>query len=127
MNVSISVDDLADAIREELEGYQQDVSDGIKRSVKQAAGMCRDEIQQASPVLTGDYQRGWRTSTDYESAEDIRITVYNRTDYQLTHLLENGHLTRDGVTRVEGIPHIAPAEQHVAQVLMDKAKVVVRR
>lgn len=126
MSTIVSVDSMADAIRKELETYNQTVTDGIKKSARKVARQCREEIQNASPVLTGDYQKGWQVSTAYEGPEDIRLLVHNRTDYQLTHLLEDGHLTRDGVTRVEGKPHIAPAEQHAAQALLGKAKVVVR-
>lgn len=126
MSTMVSVDDLADAIQDELEKYREDVTDGVKKSVQAAAKQCRDEIKDASPVRTGRYRKGWRASTAYESAEDIRIMVHNKTDYQLTHLLEKSHLTRDGVTRTTAIPHIAPAEKHAAETLENKVKVVVR-
>lgn len=126
MSKSITVDALAAAVAGELESYRQEVTDGVKQSVKDAGTQCLKEIRAASPVLTGRYRRGWKTSKAYESAEEIRVIVHNKTDYQRTHLLENGHLTRDGVSRVPGIPHIAPAEEHAAQTLQNKVKVVVR-
>lgn len=126
MSRSITVDALAAAVSAELESYRQEVTDGVKQSVKDAAVLCREEIRAASPVRTGRYRKGWQTSKAYESSEEIRVIVHNKTDYQRTHLLENGHLTRDGVSRVPGIPHIAPAEEHAAQTLQNKVKVVVR-
>lgn len=51
MSTLVSVDDLADAIQDELEKYREDVTDGVKKSVQAAAKQCRDEIKDNSPVL----------------------------------------------------------------------------
>lgn len=120
-----TIDGLADAIAKELSEYSQDVTDGLKKSVKQVAKECRDEIVQNSPVLTGSYKKGWATKVNYESDDDIRITVLNKTNYQLTRLLEYGHAMPTG-GRVEGKPHIRPAEKHASEKLMRKVKVVVK-
>lgn len=125
--MKVNIDQLADAISEELEGYSQEITDRLKTEVRQVARECRDEIRDNSPRLTGDYRKGWRTTTDYESREDIRVTVHNKTDYQLTHLLEDGHAIKGGMGRVEGIPHIAPAEEHVAEKLETRVKVAIRK
>lgn len=121
----IRVEDLASAIEEELSAYSQEVTDGLKKEVKQVAKECKEEIQQNSPVLTGSYKKGWTSQVAYENQEDIRVVVRNKTDYQLTHLLENGHAKVTG-GRVEGHPHIAPAEQNAEKKLLKKVKVVVR-
>lgn len=120
-----TIDGLADAIAKELSEYSQDVTDGLKKSVKQVANECKDEIVQNSPVLTGSYKKGWGTKISYEASDDIRVTVRNKTDYQLTHLLEYGHAMPTG-GRVEGKPHIRPAEENAAEKLMQKVKVVVK-
>lgn len=123
--MSIKVDDLAKAVAEELEQYSQDVTDGVKKEVRRVAKECAQEIRQNSPVQTGSYRKGWRDEVAFESREDIRVTVRNKTDYQLTHLLEHGHAKVNG-GRVEGTPHIAPAEQNAEKKLLQKVKVVVR-
>ncbi len=122
---NVKVNDLAAAIAKELSEYSQEVTDGIKKDVKQVAKECKQEIQQNSPVLTGSYKKGWREKVAYESGSDIRAIVHNKTDYQLTHLLENGHAKVNG-GRVDGHPHIGPAEQNAAKKLLQKVKVVVK-
>lgn len=120
-----TVDGLAAAIAAELEKYSQDVTDGLKKEVKQMAKECKQEIQQKSPVLTGSYKKGWRDQVAFENENDIRAEVYNKTDGPLTHLLEHGHAKAAG-GRVEGKPHIATAEQNAEKKLVQRAKVVVR-
>lgn len=125
MSRSIKADALAGAVAAELESYRQDVTDGLKKAVKRAARDCLAEIQSRSPQRTGRYRKGWRMKTEYESREDIRITVHNKTSYQLTHLLEYGHAKRGG-GRTAARPHIRPAEQNAEKALLEKAKVVVK-
>lgn len=120
-----TVKDLADAVANELAEYSQDVTDGLKKEVKSVAKECKVEIQNNSPVMTGSYKKGWRDQVAFEGKEDIRVVVRNKTDYQLTHLLENGHAKRNG-GRVQGKPHIRPAEQNAEKKLLQRVKVVVR-
>ncbi len=121
----VDIDDLASVVAEELARYSQEVTDGMKKEIKTVSRECKQEIQQNSPVLTGSYKDGWRTKVDFESREDIRVVVHNKTDYQLTHLLEKGHAKATG-GRVEGRPHIGPAEQNAEKKLLEKVKAVVR-
>lgn len=129
MSKKISVDDLAWAVVDELNHYEQQVTDGVKESVRQVAEECRDEIKANSPVRKGKgggaYKRSWSDTVRFESREDIRVVVYNKRHYRLTHLLENGHALAGGGT-VDAIPHIRPAEQHAAEKLMNKVKVKIK-
>ena len=120
-----TVNNLADVIATELAAYSKEVTAGLKEDVKLTTQECRQEIQQNAPVHTGKYRKGWIEKVEYESDHDIRTRVYNRTSYRLAHLLEHGHAKRNG-GRVEGRPHIGPAERHAAGKLMGKVKVRVR-
>lgn len=120
-----SVDNLAASIKKELEEYRQDVTDDLKKTVKEVAKDCAQEIKEASPVKSGRYKKGWKSKTVFESQEDIRIAVHNATDYQLAHLLEHGHALANG-GRAEGKPHIGPAAQHAEERLEKKVKVIVK-
>lgn len=122
---NIKVGDLADTVAKELSEYKQDVTDDLKKEIKQVAKACKQEIQQNSPALTGSYRKGWRDRVEYESRDDVRVIVHNKTDYQLTHLLENGHAKVNG-GRVNAQPHIAPACENAEKKLINKVKVLVK-
>ncbi len=121
----VSVNDLADAIANELQEYSQDVADRLKKEIKQVAKEMVSELKQTSPRKTGEYASGWKDRTEYDGPEDIRVRVFNSKKPQLTHLLENGHAKENG-GRVEGSPHIGPAEFVAEKKINGKVKVVVK-
>lgn len=121
----VKVDGLAQAIAAELAAYDQDVTDGLKKEVRKVAKEMVGQLKQTSPRDSGEYASGWKAKVEYESAQDIRVRVYNAKKHSLTHVLENGHAKVNG-GRVEGIPHIGPAEQQAADKLGNKVKVVVK-
>lgn len=122
----VKVDGLAKAIAAELAAYDQEVTDGLKKEVRQVAKEMVTQLKQISPQDTGEYAKSWAKKTEYEKAEDIRITVHNEKHYQLTHLLENGHAKVNG-GRVQEKPHIRLAEQEGEKKLIKRVKVIVRK
>lgn len=125
MMAGIKIDDLASAIAEELEAYQQEAADGLKQQIRSVAKETVQTIKATSPKNTGDYASGWTTKVAFESNQDIRVQIYNRKKPQLAHLLEHGHAKANG-GRVDGKPHIGPAEQAAEKKLLGKIKVVVK-
>lgn len=125
----VSADGMADAIIQELREYGQEVTKNMKKEVQDAGTLCRKELRVSSPKLTGSYAKGWRKKTAYEDSKEIRVQVYNATDYQLTHLLEHGHvLVSYGKVRgtVGAKPHIGPAEEKIEKQLLKKTKIIVK-
>ena len=120
-------DDLTITIMAELQQYSAEVSAQIKEDVRQVAKECLKEVKATSPVKTGEYKKGWRKKVAFESLDDIRIVIHNAAKPQLTHLLEFGHADAMHGGRVDGKPHIYPAQENAAKKLVDKAKVAVRR
>lgn len=111
--------DLTTAIQAELTKYSDDVLHDVKDVVKYVVDECKDNIQADSPKDTGDYAKGWAIKKDQDDNLNVSYTIYNKKHYELTHLLENGHATRDG-GRVAGIPHIEPNEKKAESELISK-------
>lgn len=123
--MNVKIDGLADAVARSLAEYSQEAADELKEAVHKIAKETVAELKAASPKDTGEYASGWKSKTAFENSEDIRVTVYNAKAPQLTHLLENGHAKANG-GRVSGRPHIGPAEEHAAEQLEDKVRVVLK-
>lgn len=126
MAIKVSANNLSVVLEKMLGEYAESVRQGVKKDVHDVAVQCRDEIKAKSPVDTGKYRAGWATRTAFESFDDIRMEVYNRSKPELTHLLENGHAKVNG-GRVSGRPHIRPAEQHAVEELDRRVKVTVKK
>lgn len=116
MSVTISPDQLQETINTILREFVDVTNDVVDEAAKAAADHAAESLRQSSPSLSGDYARGWAVKIDNKAkkANRARVIVYNRTDYQLTHLLENGHAKvvwghRTG-DRVGPKVHIKPVE-----------------
>lgn len=125
MGQKISVNDLGSVIQKELAAYSDEVAEGIQKEVKAVAKETVSALKATSPMDTGKYAKGWTSKVEFESTEDIRVRVYNRTEPQLTHLLEYGH-AKVGGGRVEGRAHIRPAEEQAEKKLEGAIKVVLK-
>ena len=110
--MSINIGDLAESVQNELTLYSDAVTENIKKIINDVAKEGAAALNNASPRRTGKYSKGWDTRTSYDSSSERRDTIYNKTRYQLTHLLEYGHAKRSG-GRVAGQPHIAAIEKQM--------------
>ena len=117
MSRTVSVDQMAAAIEEELEKYKDLASDELKKAVKKAGKTAKADINESAPVRTGKYAKSWKSKVTAEDSQRIQVTVYSPSRYMIAHLLENGHAKRGG-GRVRAIPHIKPAEEYAEEVLL---------
>lgn len=120
------IDGLADAVAESLQEYNDEVCAEVKEAVKEISKECLSEIKANSPKNQGKYKKGWRLKVEYDRKNDTRVTIHNKTRYQLTHLLEHGH-AKAGGGRVEGKPHISPAEKRATEKLLKRIEAIVKK
>jgi hypothetical protein len=121
MSRNVSIDEMSDAIMDELEKYKDLAADDLKDAVKETAKTVRKEIQANAPVDTGKYKKSWSVKNMHEDAESIVLVVHSRNRYQIAHLLEHGHAKRGG-GRVAARPHIAAAEEKGEEQLVETIK-----
>lgn len=110
MSRTVSIDEMDNAVMDELEKYADLAADELKAAVKETAASVRKDIQAGAPVDTGKYKKSWSVKNVREDSESIELVVHSRNRYQIAHLLEHGHAKRGG-GRVAAKPHIASAEQ----------------
>ena len=59
MSRNVSINEMGDAIMEELEKYSKLATDDMKAAVKETAASVRKDIQAGAPVDTGKYKKSW--------------------------------------------------------------------
>lgn len=110
MSNSIKVDALSKEIMKALENYSDDISEVVEETSNEIGKEATEEIKRTSPKKRGSYAKGWKLKKDKLAKNRYSVKIYNKTDYQLTHLLEFGHATRNG-KRTKALPHIRPVEE----------------
>ena len=104
-----------------LKDYTEEVVKGIEEGKIKVAKDTVTMLREISPKDTGDYAKGWTKTT----IKGVQV-IHNKTDYQLTHLLEFGHLKVDG-GRVESKPHIRIAEEKAIEDFTNTVKKVIQK
>ena len=119
------INDFARAMSEAFEDYSAEAVEASKAAIDRVAKGADEAIKSHITFRerTGRYRRNMRIVTSHDGLYDRRKTWYVKSpDYRLTHLLEYGHLSRDGTTRVKPYEHIRYGEEYVRQNLEKEVK-----
>lgn len=132
MPKTIKVDDLQNTIIDYLVDYVENIEDDVVEITDNITKEAVNELKRNSPHGEGTrknpYYKGWTRQTGKAALKNHRYTIkiHNRTNYQLTHLLEFGHATRNG-GRTKPIPHIRLVEEKYNKLYEQKVTTVLRR
>ena len=118
--------DLADEIKKILDDYELEVIDDLDKAAFATAKLGVKELKSTSPrskrAKGGAYAKSWGYKKEKMPFGYTSYTIHNRKHYQLTHLLENGHLIKNkhgSYGRTKPIPHIKPVEIIVQEHFLD--------
>lgn len=129
MSSPIKIENLQSEVMKYLTDYVEDIEEGVKETTDSISKEAVKEIKQKSPKRQGTrkkpYWKGWTKKKDSKGRR-YTIKIYNKTNYQLTHLLENGHATRNG-GRTRAQPHIKPVEEKYNKLYEQEIKKVITR
>lgn len=131
MSKTIKPEELQEALQDFLENYSEDIEEDVKEATNTIIKDAKRELVQTSPksgvARDTKYYKGWalKNGTKNKKYRYTRV-IWNKTNYQLTHLLEFGHATRNG-GRTNAIPHIRPVEDKYGVKFADLLEKKIRR
>ena len=135
---------LEKSIQKILKEYGDEAKRIVDEDVPKVSRKARRQVAAGSPnstpEATGAYKADWRQKVDKNTRTVVSAVVYNKSHYQLTHLLEEGHVNwvkgkRDGSPKepdaffshqisrkrpfMQAIPHITPVEEKTSRELVN--------
>jgi len=120
---------MAKTVEQQMDKILTDYSKTVIRETDEAFETVSKEavqkLKNTSPKRTGKYARSWTKKTEKGGSLKTDTVVIHNKVYQLTHLLENGHVVRNEkgtYGRTNGIKHIAPVEEWAADELPNLIK-----
>ena len=128
---TIKIDQLAAEIAKELAKYSQEVVEKVNISSEKVGKKAVKQLKRTSPrrppPIGGKYAKSWTMSTEKEIGQPHKRIIHAKAPhYRLTHLLEHGH-AKVGGGRVEGKPHIRPAEEMVIKEFVAEVEEAIER
>lgn len=106
--------DFDEALESVLDNYATDLRAAINADTEAAAQRLKKAISAKAPVKTGKQKKSWRIAKEYLGGVDLK-TVVHSTDYRKVHLLENGHVTRNGLTRTKPTYYVSRNAERIIQ------------
>lgn len=92
--------ELDEALSDVLTNYATNLREAINADTEAAAQRLKKAISADAPIKSGKQKKSWRIAKEYLGGVDLK-TVVHSTDFRKVHLLENGHVTRNGMTRTK--------------------------
>ena len=133
MSSSINPDELQKVVQEYLTEYVEDIENDVKETTDSITKEAKNKLKQTSPrsgiARNTKYYKGWTIKNGGKTRKRKYYSkvIWNKTNYQLTHLLEFGHHKRDGTGWVEAQPHIRKVEEEYGSKFADLLDKKIKR
>ncbi len=121
---------LNESIEKILQSYAGEVRENVNKIAFELGTKGVQALKQSSKTElkthSGDYAKGWRKTITYSRVGPATVTIYNELP-GLPHLLEYGHLTRNGLDREDykdtpAHPHIMPVAEMLVKTFEREVK-----
>ena len=128
---NIKITDLTKEINSVLESYGEEVAENVEEIATEVAKLGVKKLKEGGGYKerSGKYTKDWMYKNQSKKGKALKI-IYNRKHYQLTHLLEFGHVVKGGTWRrmtignSKAFPHIGKVEEEITEAfqkgVMDK-------
>lgn len=131
MVVKTAYDQLEEALKCQLSEYSTALTKQLNAAYKELADAGVEELKRAHPYhdRTGQYSKNFAVKQRKNAQNAIgaeSYTIHNKKRYQITHLLEHGHLTRDGKRKTKAFPHWSDAERKIESEALKKIEEAIR-
>lgn len=105
----------AETVRKFLDDYDNDVYAEVSEAIVEVAKEAAQKLKKASrATFRGkEYAKGWTHTVEKGRLKVAAIVYGKKPTYALAHLLEFGHVTRNGTGRT--FPR-TPAHEHIAPI-----------
>lgn len=117
-SLKIAPEGLSDAIKEIADIYSDEVKEKLLDAAKETAAEVKDEIDRNITFKGRRYRKAMAIKKNQKGTG--YIWYVKKPYYRLTHLLEYGHMTRDGRTRTKAYPHIIYGQKLGERVFPEK-------
>lgn len=123
-SASIKPDIFGEAVNGVLQEVEKEIEEKFFAAIDEAAEAANEAtaegLSRGHGIRTGEYVKHFAIETESAAHQHKATWHVEAPEYRLTHLLENGHATRDGTKRTKPIKHISKGQEIAEKVLADR-------
>ena len=123
MGKTIKPDELANTITQYLDIALEDYTKIMKEVIDETAQKVVEETKEHITFHDKVYSKSIALTDEFDTKRSKKKLWYVKAPhYRLTHLLEFGHVTRNGTTRSKAYPHVRYGQEYVTEHFADDLK-----